>query len=76
MPVLIITPNRYQEVQDHSKQVWKTPSGYMEVTYQEHSVVVMGFDEKHVYYSDLQARIDKNPKKIFVVAGNQWEVKR
>lgn len=66
MPVLIITPNRYQEVQDHSKQVWKTPSGYMEVTYQEHSVVVMGFDEKHVYYSDpSKARIDKKPKEDF-----------
>ena len=65
-PVLVITPNRYQEVLDHSKEVWKTPSGYMEVTYQEHSVVVMGFDENRVYYSDpSKGIIDSKPKEEF-----------
>ncbi len=66
IPVLIITPNRYQEVLDYSKQVWVTPSGFMEVTYQEHSVVVMGFDERYVYYSDpSKARIDKKNRDDF-----------
>lgn len=70
-PVLVITPNRYQEVQDHSKEIWKTPSGFMEVTYQEHSVVVMGFDQTSVYYSDPSTgRIDSKPKDAFQ---NGWE---
>jgi uncharacterized protein YvpB len=68
-PVLIIIPNRYQAVFDYAKEVWKTPSGYMEVSYQEHSVVVVGFDDDYVYYSDpSRAMIDKKPKDTFEAA--------
>lgn len=70
-PVLIIIPNRYQAVEDYAKEVWKTSSGYMEVTYQEHSVVVMGFDENYVYYSDpSKGIIDKKSLQSFK---NAWE---
>jgi uncharacterized protein YvpB len=70
-PVLVIIPNRYQAVSDYSLEVWKTNSGYMEVTYQEHSVVIMGFDENYVYYSDpSKGIIDKKPKIAFNEA---WE---
>lgn len=70
-PVLIIIPNRYQAVADYSIQVWKTNSGYMEVTYQEHSVVVMGFDDNYVYYSDpSKGIIDKKSIESFKSA---WE---
>lgn len=68
-PVLVIIPNRYEAVPDYSIEVWKTPSGYMEVTYQEHSVVVMGFDETYVYYSDpSKGIIDKKTKTAFEAA--------
>lgn len=70
-PVLIIIPNRYQAVPDYGIEVWKTNSGYMEVTYQEHSVVVMGFDENYVYYSDpSKGIIDKKSLQSFKSA---WE---
>lgn len=65
-PVLVIIPNRYEAVPDYSIEVWNTPSGYIEVSYQEHSVVIMGFDESYVYYSDpSKGIIDKKPKNSF-----------
>ena len=68
-PILIIIPNRYQAVSDYAIEVWKTNSGYMEVTYQEHSVVVLGFDDTYVYYSDpSKGIIDKKPKESFEAA--------
>lgn len=68
-PILIIISNRYQAVSDYAKEVWKTPSGYMEVTYQEHSVVLIGFDEDYIYYSDpSKGIIDKKPKNTFEAA--------
>jgi len=70
-PVLVIIPNRYKPVPDYAVEVWSTPSGYMEVTYQEHSVVVMGFDDNYIYYSDpSKGRIDQKPKDDFKAA---WE---
>jgi len=70
-PVLIIIPNRYQVVANYGIEVWKTNSGYMEVTYQEHSVVIMGFDENYVYYSDpSKGIIDKKSIQSFK---NAWE---
>jgi len=70
-PVLIIIPNRYQDVADYGKEVWNTPDGYMEVTYQEHSVVIMGYDDDYVYYSDpSKGKIDKKTKNSFKEA---WE---
>ncbi len=66
IPVLVIIPNRYRKVPDYAIEVWKTPSGFMEVTYQEHSVVVMGFDENYIYYSDPSKEIiDKKPLSEF-----------
>ena len=70
-PVLIIISNRYQPVADYGIEVWKTKSGYMEVTYQEHSVVVMGFDENYVYYSDpSKGIVDKKSIQAF---SNAWK---
>lgn len=70
-PVLIVIPNRYQAVPNYAIQVWKTVNGYMEVTYQEHSVVVMGYDENYVYYSDPSKGIlDKKYREDFKKA---WE---
>jgi len=70
-PVLVITPNRYRSVPEYALEVWKTPDGYMEVTYQEHSVVVMGYDDNYVYYSDpSKGIIDKRPFDEFQAG---WE---
>lgn len=65
-PVLVISPVTYNSVSDRSVQVWKTDSGYMEVTFLEHSVVIVGFDSEYVYLNDpLQSRVIKKPIQSF-----------
>lgn len=70
-PVLVVIPNQYGVVPNSAIEVWKTEGGYMEVTYQEHSVVLLGYDQTYVYYSDpSKAIIDKKPIDSFAEA---WE---
>lgn len=70
-PVWVITPNSYAAVSSAQTQVWKTPSGYMEVTGREHSVLVTGFDGSKVYYSDPSKAIhDQKGLKSFQAG---WE---
>ncbi|MBC7960476.1 MAG: C39 family peptidase, partial [Vallitaleaceae bacterium] len=51
-PVLVITPSNYNIVPQSMIQTWKTASGYMEVTFKEHSVLIVGYDEQYVYFND------------------------
>ncbi len=51
-PVLVITPNIYNDVSDKTTQHWKTPNGIMEISYYEHCVVIVGYDEHMIYYND------------------------
>lgn len=51
-PVLVITPGHYNSVPTSLIQNWMTPSGYMEVTYKEHSVLIVGYDDQFVYFND------------------------
>lgn len=30
-------------------EVWDTKSGEVSITYREHSVVIVGYDENHIY---------------------------
>lgn len=70
-PVWVITPANYNKVSEYVIQHWITPSGYMEVTYLEHSVVIVGYDETYVYLNDpQQGRIIKQPRISFQIG---WE---
>lgn len=70
-PVWVITPANYNKVSEYVIQQWITPSGYMEVTYLEHSVVIVGYDETYVYLNDpQQGRVIKQPRFSFQVG---WE---
>lgn len=51
-PVWVITPINYNVVPESVIQVWKTNSGFMETTFLEHSVVIVGYDDKNVYFND------------------------
>lgn len=51
-PVLIIMPANYNKVSDRILQHWQTPSGFMEVTYLEHSAVISGYDDNYIYLND------------------------
>ena len=64
-PVQIISSGR-AEVPDALKISWQTENGYMEITYREHSVVVIGFDGAFIYYADpLTGRVEKSPRASF-----------
>ena len=51
-PVQVIVPIHYNQVFGYMIQNWKTPSGYMEITYKEHSVVITGYDDAYIYFND------------------------
>lgn len=62
-PILVINPNIYRKIPESRTEHWVTPNGMMEVSYTEHSVVIVGYDESYVYYNDPSKNIlDK--KKI------------
>lgn len=70
LPVWVITTVTYAPVNDF--ETWNTPSGKIDVTFSVHSVVVTGFDEKHIYinnpYGQKNQQVDK---KSFVAAWKQ-----
>lgn len=70
-PVWVITPVNYNKISDRVIQNWLTPSGYMEVSFLEHSVVIVGYDDNYVYLNDpQQGRVIKQPRVAFQVG---WE---
>jgi uncharacterized protein YvpB len=51
-PVWIIINAKYQKLPESEFRTWNTPSGQVQITWSEHSVVVTGYDEKYVYFND------------------------
>jgi uncharacterized protein YvpB len=70
-PVWVISPNIYKKVPKSSIQQWNTPSGIIEATYTEHSVLVVGFDDKYIYFNDPSK--NKLTKKLISDFKAGWE---
>ncbi|RZT21529.1 C39 family peptidase [Fictibacillus sp. BK138] len=51
-PVWIITNSKYQKLKESEFRTWNTPSGQVRITWNEHSVVVTGYDDEYVYFND------------------------
>lgn len=51
-PVWVITNTAYQKLSPDYFQTWETPSGPVEITYKEHSVLITGYDSEYVYFND------------------------
>ena len=51
-PVWVIVNSRFTSLPDSEFETWNTQSGEVEITYREHSVVVVGYDENYVYLND------------------------
>ncbi len=70
-PVWVSSPNIYNKVPMSSIQQWVTPNGIMEISYTSHSVLVIGYDDKYVYFNDPSKNmLRKKPRKDFK---NGWE---
>ncbi len=71
-PVWIIINADFKPLPESEFRTWNTPSGQVEITWKEHSVVITGFDKEHVYVNDPlnKEKNRKLPLKDFVEA---WE---
>ncbi|KAA9012693.1 C39 family peptidase [Niallia endozanthoxylica] len=51
-PVWVIINTTYSRLPDSRFQTWQTPSGPVNITYKEHSVLVTGYDAQYIYFND------------------------
>ncbi len=72
-PIWIITNTKYDELPQSSFETWITPDGEVTVTYNEHSVLVVGYDDNYVYINDPLASsgYTKKEKTRFIKAWKQ-----
>ncbi len=62
-PIWVIANTWYNYVPETYWFTWKTSSGNIQITYQEHSVVLTGFDETYVFFND-PLEVIKNRKVL------------
>lgn len=67
VPVLVITNTSFAPLNDDQFETWDTNSGPVTITYNEHSVIIVGYDEKNVYINDPLAGTPKTavPRQNF-----------
>ncbi|MBU8917042.1 C39 family peptidase [Bacillus sp. FJAT-29953] len=51
-PVWVITNSRFASLPQSEYSTWNTASGKVQITYREHSVLLVGYDENNVYLND------------------------
>lgn len=51
-PVWVIINAKYQKLPKSEFRTWNTPTGQVEITWSEHSVVVTGYDDEFIYFND------------------------
>ncbi|HDR3651082.1 TPA: C39 family peptidase [Bacillus cereus] len=66
-PVVIITNATFEPLDEDEFTTWETNSGDVSITYNEHSVVLIGYDQESVYIRDpLKDSLDvKVPREKF-----------
>ncbi|MBE4908371.1 C39 family peptidase [Bacillus luteolus] len=69
-PVWVITNATFEKLPKSSFETWHTPTGIINITYHEHSVLVTGFDEHFIYFNDPLSGIKntKAPKEEFIAS--------
>ena len=68
-PVWTITSTSYAPVAD--MEVWQTPTGEVSISYNEHSVVVVGYDDNYFYVNDPYGQKNQAVEKSAFIAS--WE---
>lgn len=69
LPVWIITTVNFTPV--NVFQTWNTPEGKIDITFSEHSVVITGYDQSHIYVNDPYGTKNKKlDRESFIKA---WE---
>lgn len=71
-PVIIWSTVSYRKPAESQWMVWDSPLGPIRTTFQEHTVLLVGYDEEHVYINDprVNRKNIKVNKKQFI---GSWE---
>ncbi|WP_028544618.1 C39 family peptidase [Paenibacillus taiwanensis] len=64
-PIWVIHTTLYDRVPASAWRTWQTPTGPIQVTYYEHSLLVTGYDEQYVYVHDPLGRKNKVEREAF-----------
>lgn len=66
-PVWVITNATFAPLPEEEFSVWDTATGKVRITYREHSVAIVGYDEQFIYLNDPLADkpYTKVQKKLF-----------
>lgn len=70
IPIWVITNATYNLLSDSDFVTWITPQGEIQITAWLHAVVVSGYDENNIYFSDPLGRRTYAPRDQFIAA---WE---
>lgn len=72
IPVMVWTTVNFGAPADHQWMSWNSPNGTIKATFQEHTVLLVGYDDKHVYVNDPRQGIKnlKLEKEPFI---QSWE---
>ncbi|MCM3708178.1 MULTISPECIES: C39 family peptidase [Cytobacillus] len=70
-PVWIIINTAYKQLSEDFFQTWHTPSGKIQITYKEHSVLLTGYDQEFMYFNDPLTG-EKNKKAPINAFENAW----
>lgn len=72
-PVWVIVNTKYNKLPEYSFEMWNTPDGRIKITYSEHSVLVVGYDENYIYINDPLSKSPylKKKKSDFISAWQQ-----
>ncbi|WP_245801957.1 C39 family peptidase [Fictibacillus arsenicus] len=71
-PVWIITNASFKKLPKNDFRTWNTPSGQVQITWKEHSVVITGFDKDNIYVND-PLHNEKNRKLPYKDFRKAWE---
>ncbi|HDX9707752.1 TPA: C39 family peptidase [Bacillus thuringiensis] len=77
LPVWVLSNAKFKELSDDQFLSWNTDAGVMDVTYQQHSVVITDYDENYVYVNDplreeKNRRLDREDfEKAWIQMGRQ-----
>lgn len=77
-PVWVIINTTFKPLAESSFETWNTSSGEVKITYFEHSVVVVGYDQNFVYVNDPLKNNPRFavPRAEFEKAWSKWGNKR
>jgi hypothetical protein len=65
MTVWVIVTTTYSWLPASEWEAWQTSSGELKMTYRQHSVVIVGYDEDSIYIRDPFGRRSEAPRNSF-----------